>query len=286
MEQGEVIVAYNFSSSQTPRGDSGVYIDDRCIRPKNRVVSIRLLSAQIPHTWPLAHPSFQNTRFIVEVTNGGPIAQSVLDLNPTGGNSVYEINALAARAQTVLTTAMPLAGWTVTVIDGRQLGFAVGAGWSFRFVYSAPAIPLFDAIRGAQLLGLYDAITPVDQPGPFVNAYLSGVLDLQPVRYIYIIWKGTSVTAEADGDDTAYGTFVVPVSSNFGEFTTFNPSSQFENQTFMRDRVFDITDVDIRVTGPFGRPIPFNGGAISMLVEMKSNHLRSKKRLYMDEDVY
>lgn len=283
MESAEAIVAYNFSCSQTPRGDSGVYIDDRCLRPKNRVVSIRLLSAQIPHTWPLAHPSFQNTRFTVDVTNGGPITQTTIDLNPTGDDNVYDINQLATRAQEVLVAAMPLVGWTVTVTDGRQLTFAVGAGWGFRFVYNSPMALPFDAIRCAQLLGVYDAITPIDQPGPFVPVYLTGVLDLQPIRYVYIVWKGASTTAEADGDDTAYGTFVVPVSSNFGEFTTFNPASQFENITFMRDRSFDITDVDIRVTGPFGRPIPFNGGAISMLVEMKSNHLRSKKRLYMDE---
>jgi len=283
MEPSEAIVVFNFSCSQDPKGDSGVYIDDRCLRPKNRVVSIRLLSAQIPHTWPLAHPNFQNTRFVVEVTNGGPISQVVLDLNPDGDDNVYDINGLAVRVQEVLSTALPAVGWTVTVANGRQLEFAVGAGWNFRFVYNSPTTLPFDSIRGAQLLGLYDTITPIDQPGPFANAFLSSVLDLQPIRYIYIIWKGASTTVEADGDDAAYGTFVVPVSSNFGEFSTFNPGSQFENVTFMRDRAFDITDVDIRVRGPFGRPIPFNGGAISLLVELRSNHQRTKKRLYMDD---
>lgn len=283
MEPSETIVAYNFSCSQVPRGDSGVYIDDRSLRPKTRVVSIRLLAAQIPHTWPLAHPSFQNNTFVVETTNGGPISQTVIDLNPTGEDNVYDIDQLAQRVQDALTTALPAVGWIVTVDGGRQLFFEVGAGWSFRFVYSSPTASPFDVIRGAQLLGLYNAITPIDIPGPFTTTFLSSVLDLQPVRYIYIVWKGAAATVEADGDDSAVATFVIPVMSNFGEFTTFNPGSQFQNITFMRDRAFDITNIDIRVQGSFGRPIPFNGGAISLLVELTSNRYKNKKRLHMDD---
>lgn len=282
MEPSETIVSYNFSSSTGTNGDAGVYIDDRSSRPKGRVTAMELLHLNVPHTWPLAHPSYKNTRLAAVVSNGLGTVISELDLNLDGAFNVYTLAELAARFQTVLRAAFPAVAWVVTTVDDRRLSITTPSPYTFRF---RPSI--FDDIaphstRAFFLLGLYDEVMPLVPGMSLTNTLLTSVVDLQPVKYVFVQWVGAASMAEADGDDTTYGSFVVPVNSNYGEFTTFNSYSQYNNITRMKDRVFDITNIEIRLKGPFGNPIPFNGGASSMLVRLTFNSQKRKRHELYD----
>lgn len=276
------LVVHGFASQVQHKRYLGQYFNTNIIAKRRLVSAISLHSAQIPHTWPFCHPRLNNTKLYVHFYKQTfPTAEffSIITLSPPATGFVT-IEELRADLELQMNNAVSGSPFTVTY-NADALSFTVtssGGVYVFAFVRIPVGDPLFIENRGLEMIGYLNKAVDLNLStiADLHTSWTGGVVDLQPIKAILISIQGIGANVDSDVRPVN-ASFVIPVRSNYGEYLSYVPESEFRNFAFSEGSAFDIANLKIDIFDSLGQEIPFNGGEFVLILNTRSGREKHTK---------
>lgn len=271
--------AASLGGSSTPLAE---YFQGANTSYQNRIKQMSLDYCTFPNSWSIIHPNFDNTQYELTVWVLGVPHIIRGSVNPTGVDVISTPQQLAAAVQASLNVATASLGvaWTVTYVAATGcMETTITSGGGSVFHWNSSVEPTFLKVnRFLFATGYYRLSVPVKtvsdaQLSKAVASLTSYIVDLQPVKTVFIMIDGSSHGAVSDSTN-AHGSFVVPVRANYGFNSTYNAGIDFENTVYFHDMSIASKNLKIRLTDRSGQLIPFTGGEVEMIIDIESRDLK------------
>lgn len=263
----------------------------------DKIASISLLSSSIPITYPSIHPWFNN--HVLRVRHfiaGVPQAHIDIDLY-TGLPKIVNGPTLASVLQTRLNQTYTSLGLNfVVAYDPVYQNLSItqtNAGFQFSF-----PIPTFTSrsrevaytkvlnTLGLSWLAVDTAATAAfdvtgvgkdTSPVPASTPLITCPIDLIPIKYIQLN------ISEIPGNTTSstssnIGCFQIPVSVPYGFYNVTNEKQSFVSEIGTNPECAKFGHSHITLTTTDGELIPFQGGVVNFVVQIKTHKYSSNKR--------
>lgn len=263
----------------------------------DKIASVSLLSSSIPITYPSIHPWFNNNIIRVRHFVAG-VPQTPVDIDLyTGMPKIISGPTLASVFQTKLNqTYAPLGMNFVVAYDAVYQNIGITqtvAGFQFSF-----PIPAFTTraqevayTKVLNSLGLswlavdiaataaFDAtgVGKDNAPVPASTTLNTCPIDLIPIKYIQLN------ISEIPGNSTSstssnIACFQIPVSSPYGFYNVANEKETFVGEIGTNPECAKFGNSRITLTTTDGELIPFQGGVVNFVLQIKTHRYSSNKR--------
>lgn len=214
------------------------------IQPLRNLAVLQLESASIPHSWYNISENLGNN--VITIT-GTPAtfsdANLTGDIDPSTGNPQIEDYLV-----TELTSLFVGGTWTVSLNMDATLTIDETTG---------TITDTFTVNSGVgYTLGLDPSVT-YDPTTDF--PLTTGVIDLQPVKELYIVISNTTEGIYTDGRAQS-ATFSMPVNGNFGDIERYNSKNGLMNAIPFIDKSSKcyMDNIGILIVNKHGKPIDLN----------------------------
>lgn len=271
----------NFSSSATSNALSAAdFIGLSNVSQRSRVSHVFLRHAYIPNSWPVVHEAFLNTTLLVTVFVAGVPTLYTVVLASSTLNGPTTASELAAALQTSLNaaTAGPAITWTVVydpVTRRNTVSITSGGGATFHFSkLPGENNDSKNINRALMTIGFFNLAHLNPTPGVSAVSTLGSLVDLNVVKSVIIQLEGAPHGAESNAW-ASYGAFVVPVTSNYGDFSRYDEGVSFLNAVLFNDYSFNTVNFRLRLLDITGNLLPLNGGTPELILETTT---RAQKR--------
>lgn len=221
------------------------------------VKSLSLTSASIPHTWPAIDRHFYNNSFILTLFNGAFETDYTIEFDNDDTQGIVTSSHLTTQLTTILNNATLGQGatWTISV-DPDRVSLTIQvfpAGFQWRFKPWGNSQNRKNRVY--ETLGFSRKIlTMVNQ-----NTHTGNHIDLNPLHCIFIHIDYVSNKVFCDGEKTT-ACMLIPIVGSHSDIERYSSQVFPKNVAFSQPSQFTLDNLFIRLTTPFGTPIPFRGG--------------------------
>ena len=263
----------------------------------DKIASVSLMSSSIPVTYPSIHPWFNNHILRVRHFNAG-VPQTPIDIDLyTGLDKIVNGPTLASVLQTKLNQTYTSFGLNfVVAYDSVYQNLSItqtSAGYQFSF-----PIPTFTSrsrevayTKVLNTLGLswlavdtaataaFDAtgVGKDTSPVPASTPLRTCPVDLIPVKYIQLN------ISEIPGNCTSstssnIACFQIPVHVPYGFYNVTSENETYVSEVGTNPECAKFGNSHITLTTTDGELIPFQGGVVSFVIQIKTHKYSSNKR--------